>query len=367
MANSGITGTGGVNGILTTGYPAEITVWLTVFIGIGLIACICLLVFYALTKDNDAKNRVMKYFALLVSVLLFFTVIIVIIIFSTASAPPVSPEVSPPDALFTAYPASGLAPLTVYFQGMSDGWDEQTWNFGDGSPLENQSTSVSKNTSHTYTQPGTYPVQLTGVNAGWKSITVLTIIVTSPPPVASFNWTSAPENPLTIHFEDTTSSSSPVIMWIWKFGDAEGSVSFEKDPTHTYQARSKPQVELTVVDQDGQISTKTQKILVNELCDVSPAYDSYRGSWVNVSPTTDIVLLETKTINRAILVHAWQRCPPTLCDWGYAPLCSYNRDWLIAEFRDNKFLFFRLGEYNELKVAQITGGKTTMYNLTKSR
>lgn len=367
MADSGSTGTGFFIGILTTGFPPEITSWLAVFIAIALIACVGLLVFSLVRKDNDEKKRVIKYLLILVSVLLFVAFIIAIIGSFTASAPPVSTPVFPPDASFTAYPASGLAPLTVDFQGTSVGSDEQTWNFGDGSPPEHQNTSVSRNASHTYTQPGYYLVELTAMNAGGKSMNAQNIIVASPSPVPRFNWTSAPEDPLTIHFEDATSSSSPVIVRIWEFGDAKGSVSFEKNPTHTYTTRCKPTVELTVVDQNGKMSTKAQKILVNELCNVSPTYDSYQGSWVNVSPTTNITTLELTIIKSAILVHAWQGCSPEPCDWGSAPLCPYNRDWLIAEYPGYKFLFMRLGEYNQLSVVQMVEGKRTMYNLTKSR
>jgi PKD repeat protein len=58
-------------------------------------------------------------------------------------------------AYFNAYPKSGVAPLTVYFDEWSTGqvtaWE---WDFGDGS------TSTVQEPSYTYTRPGTYSVSL---------------------------------------------------------------------------------------------------------------------------------------------------------------------------------------------------------------
>ncbi|MDD1730424.1 MAG: PKD domain-containing protein, partial [Methanospirillum sp.] len=64
---------------------------------------------------------------------------------------------------FSAYPASGSAPLTVDFRDMSSGnpvsWN---WDFGDGTQ------STLQNSSHIYTSAGSYPVTLsvTNVNNG---------------------------------------------------------------------------------------------------------------------------------------------------------------------------------------------------------
>jgi PKD repeat protein len=366
VINSGNASTGGFIANLTDLYPGAVIIWLTVFIGIGLIACAGMLLFYVFTKDTDSKKQLKKYFALLMSVLLFCSFIIVIISLFTASAQPAYAPAPPPDALFNAYPATGLAPLTVSFEGTTDGWGEYIWDFGDGSPKERQNTSVSRSTNHTYTQPGTYLVQLTAMNPGWNSVSVLNVIVTTPAPEVLFNWSAMPEDPRTIHFEDITNYSSPAVMRIWKFGDANGSVSFEQNPTHTYPGRGKPTVELTVVDQSGKTSTKAQKILVSELCDVSPAYDSYKGEWVNITPTVNITKLEMTVVNSAILVHALEGCSPELCDWGIVPLCPYNRDWLVAEFRGNRFLFMRLGDNNQLRITEIISGKLTSDTLVKS-
>jgi PKD repeat protein len=81
----------------------------------------------------------------------------------------VTPELPElPQAAFTYQPASGLAPLTVYFQDTSISEDPITsrqWTFGDGS------TSTSAAPSHQYNQSGDYTVTLTVSNsAGSDSV-----------------------------------------------------------------------------------------------------------------------------------------------------------------------------------------------------
>jgi PKD repeat protein len=57
--------------------------------------------------------------------------------------------------LFRAYPLSGAPPLSVRFQNFTTGFViRYLWDFGDGS------TSLEKSPNHTYTQEGTYTVQL---------------------------------------------------------------------------------------------------------------------------------------------------------------------------------------------------------------
>ena len=68
----------------------------------------------------------------------------------------ISTGVPETQALFIAYPQSGVPPLTVNFDEYSNGqinsWE---WDFGDGT------SSTVREPSHTYTRPGTYSVSLT--------------------------------------------------------------------------------------------------------------------------------------------------------------------------------------------------------------
>lgn len=80
---------------------------------------------------------------------------------STPVVTTISVQLPVPQASFTATPTSGMAPLTVNFQG--SGTNSPTsfdWDFGDGSP---HGSGV--NPTHTYAMPGSYTVTLTASNS----------------------------------------------------------------------------------------------------------------------------------------------------------------------------------------------------------
>ncbi len=83
----------------------------------------------------------------------------------------------PPEAEFTATPASGEAPLTVSFTDASTndptGW---RWDFGDGG------TSEERNPTHEYETPGTYTVTLTATNGEGSDDAVKRDLITVTPP-----------------------------------------------------------------------------------------------------------------------------------------------------------------------------------------
>jgi len=96
----------------------------------------------------------------------------------------------PPTAVMSATPATGAAPLDVTFDGSGstdpDGtvtsWD---WSFGDGA------LGTGSRTTHVYTNPGTYNVNLTvRDNSGESRLTSGSIVVTAPPLVGPVNLTA---------------------------------------------------------------------------------------------------------------------------------------------------------------------------------
>ncbi len=66
---------------------------------------------------------------------------------------------------FSGSPRNGPAPLTVDFTDLSIGSSSWLWNFGDGG------TSIDKNPTHTYLNPGSYTVTLTVSNA-WQTVNI---------------------------------------------------------------------------------------------------------------------------------------------------------------------------------------------------
>jgi len=84
----------------------------------------------------------------------------------------VKAPVTAPTAKFTANVTSGPAPLTVRFTDTSTGYvTAWSWNFGDGA------NATDRNTTHTYTAPGTYTANLTVANAAGSSSATAVITV----------------------------------------------------------------------------------------------------------------------------------------------------------------------------------------------
>ena len=122
----------------------------------------------------------------------------------------------PPVASFTAFPTSGVAPLTVTFTDTSSGdIASRSWDFnGDGIADATGATA-----SHAFDTPGSYPVALT-VTGPWGGLSTTTqaITVNVPPPVAAFN--AAPSTgtaPLTVQLNDT--SSGAITSRAWTIGN----------------------------------------------------------------------------------------------------------------------------------------------------
>ncbi|HXW98306.1 MAG TPA: PKD domain-containing protein, partial [Methanomicrobiales archaeon] len=79
----------------------------------------------------------------------------------------------PPEAMFSAWPQQGTAPLTVAFRDLSRGNPvTRAWDFGDGS------TSTDPNPTHTYLTPGKYTVTLTVTNGAGSDTAVMKNLVT---------------------------------------------------------------------------------------------------------------------------------------------------------------------------------------------
>ncbi len=84
---------------------------------------------------------------------------------------------APPVANFSAYPASGTAPLPVQFadktSGLATSW---SWTFGDGG------AATSEDPSYTYSTPGTYTVSLTATSTEGSSTASNYVTVNAPVP-----------------------------------------------------------------------------------------------------------------------------------------------------------------------------------------
>jgi len=101
-----------------------------------------------------------------------------------------------------------------------------------------------------------------GTNTATGCVKEQTVTVeVSPNPIVLFsaNPTSGCE-PVTVAFEDI-SGDSDIVQWYWQFGDGENSTI--KNPTHTYNFDGSYDVELTVTNLYGCISTLKIDTLIN--------------------------------------------------------------------------------------------------------
>ncbi|AKB27475.1 cell surface protein [Methanosarcina siciliae T4/M] len=172
-----------------------------------------------------------------------------------------------PVANFTATPTSGDSPLTVQFTDESAGsptaW---AWDFDSDGNVD----STEQNPGHTYSDAGSYTVNLTVTNEDGSDSELKTDYITvsesSTPvePVAAF--TADVTNgtvPLTVNFTDK-STESPT-SWAWDF-DNDGSIdSTEQNPSYTYTSAGTYTVNLTVANAEGNDSeVKTDYITASE-------------------------------------------------------------------------------------------------------
>lgn len=128
------------------------------------------------------------------------------------------------------------------------------WSFGDGN------TSTDENPTHTYTENGSYRVELTATNeCGSKSVTKTVVI--SAYPAADFTATELIGCiPFEVQFQD---NSTEATSWEWTFENGNPSSSTEENPTVTYSERGTYSVTLKAINSYGSDATsKTGYITV---------------------------------------------------------------------------------------------------------
>ncbi len=155
-----------------------------------------------------------------------------------------------PKADYLSSATEGCAPLTVSFIQAATNATAYTWNFGDGSPVDNMPTPT-----HTFTNPGQYVVSLLAVAPGGCTSEVRDITVTVGE-LGVADFISDPSFPAQlslpstlVQFEDRSLHAT---SWAWDFGD--GMTSALANPTHTYEATGTYIVTLSITTAEGCIA-----------------------------------------------------------------------------------------------------------------
>ena len=147
--------------------------------------------------------------------------------------------------------ASCSAPLTVQFKNTSVGAVSYQWLFGDSS------SSVMENPSHAYTENGSYHITLIVTNSSGCKDTVrkTDYINILPADIQIKNIPASGCAPLLFSPVYSVKSISPVVSYVWNFGD--GSSSTAAVPTHIYSSPGIYTLTVTYTTSDGCTGTIT--------------------------------------------------------------------------------------------------------------
>lgn len=175
------------------------------------------------------------------------------------------------------------------------------WNFGDG----NETTSITPiNTSHIYSNPGTYKVTYTVTNNESKNASYSkNITVINRNPVANFYLTTnnlVPRVPIGFRSNSyDPDKGDNITLYKWNFGD--GTTGSGQYIQHSYSKDGRYTIILTVTDKYGKTSSKSAVIyLITPKPDlvVTKAYKSRGYLYVTVKN-------QGKATSRACYTRAW--------------------------------------------------------------
>jgi parallel beta-helix repeat protein len=155
-------------------------------------------------------------------------------------------------------PYAGIVGVPVQFNGSVFGGypDYQwRWDFGDGD------TSTEQNPQYNYSEPGTYPVNLTVTDSKGNTDTDSTqaIIVDELVVYAHGPYYGIQGEP--IHFIGSASGGFSPYTWSWDFGD-DSEPSYEQNPMHNYTSEGEYVATLTVTDFRGTQANDTALVTI---------------------------------------------------------------------------------------------------------
>lgn len=168
--------------------------------------------------------------------------------------------IQPPQANISVVPDAGCVPLTTTLSEISNLGDTTIaswqWDFGDGNSDTVQSPV------HTYTQVGSFTVDLLVIDEFGCVDSAQTNVFVSPAPEANFIASDTFNcAPIDIGFTDQ-STGFFVNDWTWNFGDGT-IIQGNQNPVHQYTANGLYDVQLIVTDRNGCSDTLTKSQYIN--------------------------------------------------------------------------------------------------------
>ena len=159
-----------------------------------------------------------------------------------------------PRAAFSAEETEGCAPFTVHFINQSFNADTYSWQFPGAMP----DSSSEESPVVTYTEPGTYTVNLMVGNAtGTALVEEESFITVLEGPMANFSILQSENLTLT-----ATNLSENADSYLWNFGDGFGSQA--ENPTYQYSETGQYLVRLIAINECGR---DTASITIDFLVD----------------------------------------------------------------------------------------------------
>jgi len=138
--------------------------------------------------------------------------------------------------------------LTTILSGSVVSW---SWDFGDGSPADNN-----QNPQHTYASTGNYNVTLITISDNGCSDTIIQTVTVNQLPVADFNILNACSNEFTQFVDASTIGGGVIVSWNWDFGDGSPNDN-SQSPSHVYSTSGIFNTTLIVISGSGCSDTIT--------------------------------------------------------------------------------------------------------------
>ncbi|MEO6733393.1 MAG: PKD domain-containing protein [Ferruginibacter sp.] len=237
--------------------------------------------------------------------------------------------------------------------------DSVRWTFGDGS------SSLDVNAIHTYENAGTYTACLrvktkttaTGANPCVKEICIVVTVIKTCNLVADFNWGSAAGNPLSIVFQNLSTTISTTDSVRWTFGD--GSSSQDRNIKHTYNHSGTYTVCLRVKKNGNTAGTA---LCVKEICKVVTILPQKNCDSVHVNFTYK----RDPLLPNKIYFTAYGNT--TILDqyWTITRLYTASQPYTLLRQKNPGFLFNDTGYYSVcLKAVDVEGCAKTYCSMVR--